>query len=111
MAGVSAPGFLMALSTSPGLEILEKSNLGFGASERDAARESPADAPLPCRKALRTRSASSSSTELEWVFFSVTPTFSKTSRISLLFTSSSLARSLIRTFDIRLPNQFLVSGF
>jgi hypothetical protein len=36
--------------------------------------------------------------ELEWVFFSVTPTFGKTSRISLLFTSSSRAKSLIRIF-------------
>src|ERR1035438_5544749 len=36
--------------------------------------------------------------ELECVFFSVTPTLSSRSRITLLLTSSSLARSLIRTF-------------
>src|SRR5271155_1574374 len=39
--------------------------------------------------------------ELEWVFFSVTPTSCNTSRIALLLTSSSLARSLIRTLLIR----------
>jgi len=110
IAGVS-PGFLMALSTSPGLEIFEKSNFGLGASDFDAERDSLAEAPLPCRNNLRTRSASSSSTELECVFFSVTPTFGRASRISLLFTSSSLARSLMRTFDIRVGFSFLVSGF
>src|SRR5215469_14181784 len=36
--------------------------------------------------------------ELECVFFSVTPTLNNRSRITLLLTSSSLARSLIRTF-------------
>src|SRR5262252_2040855 len=36
--------------------------------------------------------------ELECVFFSVTPTFNNRSRITLLLTSSSLAKSLIRTF-------------
>jgi hypothetical protein len=111
IAGVSGAGFLIAFRTSPGFEILEKSNFGLGASARDAPRPSPPELLAPCFRNLRMRSASSSSTELEWVFFSVTPTFGKTSRISLLFTSSSLARSLIRTFDIRLPNQFLVSGF
>src|ERR1700704_817638 len=39
--------------------------------------------------------------ELEWVFFSVTPTAVSASRMALLFTSSSLARSLIRTLLIR----------
>ena len=42
-----------------------------------------------------------SSTELECVFFSVTPTSTRTSRIALLLTSSSLARSLIRILLIR----------
>jgi hypothetical protein len=100
IAGVS-PGFLMAFSTSPGLLILEKSNLGLISSAREPPRDSSrAPPPLPVRN-FRTRSASSASTELECVFFSVTPTFGNTSRIALLFTSSSLARSLIRTFDIR----------
>jgi hypothetical protein len=49
----------------------------------------------------RTFSASCSSSELECVFFSVTPTCGSASRIALLFTSSSLARSLIRTLLIR----------
>ena len=52
-------------------------------------------------KCARTRSASSSSSELECVFFSVTPTWSRTSRIALLLTSSSRAKSLIRTLLIR----------
>src|SRR4030081_3002022 len=39
--------------------------------------------------------------ELEWVFFSVTPTAVSASRMDLLFTSSSRARSLIRTLLIR----------
>ena len=45
-----------------------------------------------------TRSASSTSIELECVFFSVTPTLTRASRIALLLTSSSRARSLIRIF-------------
>src|SRR4029077_16241916 len=49
----------------------------------------------------RTFSASCSSRELEWVFFSVTPTRGSASRMALLLTSSSLARSLIRTLLIR----------
>ena len=111
IAGVSAaPGFLMALSTSPGLDILEKSNFGLGASAAFDARDSSLEALAPGPKYLRMRSASSASTELECVFFSVTPTFSKTSRISLLFTSSSLARSLIRTFDILLLKPVTRSG-
>jgi hypothetical protein len=50
---------------------------------------------------LRTSSASKSSRELECVFFSVTPTVVSTSRISLLLTSNSRARSLIRILLIR----------
>jgi hypothetical protein len=49
-------------------------------------------------KCLRIFSASSSSMELECVFFSAIPISSNTSRMALLFTSSSLARSLIRIF-------------
>ena len=47
---------------------------------------------------LRMISATGSSMELEWVFFSVTPTSVNTSRIDLLFTLSSRAKSLIRIF-------------
>lgn len=83
---------------SPGLETCEKSNFGF--------RSSPSRGALRCCPLLRwdfwmkarTRSASSTSMELECVFFSVTPTWGSASRIALLFTSSSLARSLIRIF-------------
>jgi hypothetical protein len=53
------------------------------------------------RRCTRTFSASCSSSELEWVFFSVTPTRGSASRMALLLTSSSLARSLIRTLLIR----------
>ena len=57
---------------------------------------------LPPRwKCARTRCASSASSELECVLASVTPTSRSTSRIALLLTSSSLAKSLMRTLLIR----------
>lgn len=84
--------------TSPGLEILERSIFGLTSAADDFSREDELDLAEKC---FRTRSASSSSIELEWVFFSVTPTSCKTSRIALLLTSSSLARSLIRILLIR----------
>ena len=56
---------------------------------------------LAARRRARTLSASWSSRELEWLFFSVTPISGSTSRIDLLLTSSSLARSLIRILLIR----------
>lgn len=83
------------LATSPGLEILERSIFGFISAADAFSRDAEPDFAVKC---LRTRSASSSSIELEWVFFSVTPTSGKISRITLAFTSSSLARSLIRIF-------------
>ena len=91
----------MARSTSPGFftpdrSILVRSPLPFPLSWRalDELR-------LPRWKCRRTRSASSPSSELEWVFFSLTPTSSRTSRMARLFTSSSRAKSLIRTLLIR----------
>jgi hypothetical protein len=89
---------MIALSASPGLEILDRSILGRSSSAAARWRPSPRLEPCCSRTYLRTRSASSSSMELEWVFFSVTPTFGKVSRISLLLISSSLAKSLIRIF-------------
>jgi hypothetical protein len=86
---------LSSLATSPGLEIFERSIFGLTSVADAFSRE---DEPDLAEKCFRTRSASSSSIELEWVFFSVTPTASSTSRIALLLTSSSLARSLIRIF-------------
>jgi hypothetical protein len=93
------------LSTSPGLEIWERSILVLISSPL-SARLGRADLPAPWAslalwKCARTLSASWSSRELEWVFFSVTPTALSTSRIALLLTSSSLARSLIRILLIR----------
>lgn len=89
----------IAFSTSPGLETRDQSIFGFASA---SARDVCAPPCLPPRlKCTRTRSASSSSKELECVFFSVTPTSVSTSRIALLFTSSSRARSLIRTLLIR----------
>jgi hypothetical protein len=96
---------MIAFSTSPGLEMWDKSILVLIPS--GSARPARADfaalwlSPAP-RKWARTLSASWSSTELECVFFSVTPTSSSTSRIALLLTSSSLAKSLIRILLIRL---------
>jgi hypothetical protein len=84
-----------SLATSPGLEIFERSIFGLTSVAEARSRE---DDPDLDEKYFRTCSASYSSIELEWVFFSVTPTTSSASRIALLLTSSSLARSLIRIF-------------
>ena len=105
-AGGTAAGCLpiIAFSTSPGLEICDRSILVLmpSGSER-ALRADLEAAPSPePRRRWRTFSASCSSRELECVFFSVTPTSVNTSRMALLLTSSSRARSLIRTLLIRL---------
>ena len=86
----------ISLNTSPGLEILERSILGL--TSPGVLRSLAVAEPDLTVKCLLIFSASSGSIELEWVFFSVMPNSSKTSRIALLFTSSSLARSLIRIF-------------
>jgi hypothetical protein len=95
---------MIALRTSPGREIFDRSI--FVLMPSGSVREERADlaaAPSPEPRSLtRTFSASFSSRELECVFFSVTPTSVNTSRIALLLTSSSRARSLIRTLLIRL---------
>ena len=69
---------------------------------QNAARACPSSRE---RKHLRTSSASSTERELECVFSSVMPTSGKTSRIALLLTPSSTAKSLILTFT----DSFLVS--
>src|SRR5262249_17212246 len=89
------------LRTSPGLEILERSIFGLISAGPAFSFEAGADLAEKCFLIF---SASSASTELEWVFFSVIPRSSNTSRIALLLTSSSLARSLIRIFTL---SQFL----
>ena len=94
----------MAFRTSPGLEILERSNLGLmsdSAGAGRAVRARGAAASACPRMVRRTFSATSGSTELECVFFSSTPKPGSRSRMALLLTSSSLARSLIRTLSIR----------
>ncbi len=96
---------MMAFSTSPGFEMCDKSILVLipSVSTRLARAVFPALWASPeARKCARTFSASWSSSELECVFFSVTPASTSTSRIALLLTSSSLARSLIRILLIRL---------
>ncbi len=97
-----------AFITSPGLEMFERSIFGTTGS----APWRPDDAP-PCvlrfasrTKCARTFSASSSSSELECVLPGGTPIPGRTSRIALDFTSSSFARSLIRTLLIRLFSMF-----
>jgi hypothetical protein len=95
---------VMARSTSPGREIFDRSILVLISSSPRARREVFAElgaASERRRRCFRTSSASCSSRELECVFFSVTPTVVSTSRISLLLTSSSRARSLIRILLIR----------
>jgi hypothetical protein len=94
----------MAFSTSPGREMCDKSILVLISSSPRSGRADRADdvcASDEPRMWARTFSASCSSSELEWVFFSVTPTIGRASRMALLLTSSSLARSLIRTLLIR----------
>ncbi len=93
---------VMSFSTSPGLEMWDRSILVLISSASRVERaDRPRAASAVARKCARTLSASKSSSELEWVFFSVTPTSVRTSRIALLLTSSSLARSLIRILLIR----------
>jgi len=105
-AGTAAASLrcVIAFSTSPGREMFDKSILVLISSSARTGRALLADddcASDEPRRCLRTFSASCSSKELECVFFSVTPTAVSTSRIALLLTSSSLARSLIRTLLIR----------
>ncbi len=96
---------VIALSTSPGREMCDRSIFVLISSSPRSARELdlPAgDEPSAAeRMYARTFSASCSSRELECVFFSVTPTNGSVSRMALLLTSSSRARSLIRTLLIR----------
>lgn len=64
--------------------------------EGSAAWPAPSPPDSRCRRAM----ATSSSIELEWVFFSPTPNSGSMSRITPGFTSSSLASSLMRIFFI-----------
>lgn len=93
----------IARMASPGLEAWDRSI--FGRDSATALGVVPLRSP---RKYARTRSAWSSSMELEWVL-PETPMASSASRIGLLFTSSSRARSLILTLFIR-PFVFLPSS-
>ncbi len=101
----------IALRTSPGLEICERSILGvmpWGARD-EAPPAWPADR-VPRSNCARTFSASSDSSELEWVFPAPRPSSAKMSRICLLLTSISRARSLIRTLLIRLFSESVSSA-
>jgi len=102
--GAGVVCLVMAFSTSPGLEILERSilvliSLAAGRAARFSLAEDAASA-WP-RKWRRTFSASSAPMELECVFFSLTPISGRRSRTALALTSSSRARSLMRTFSMR----------
>ncbi len=96
---------VIAFSTSPGREMLDRSIFVLISSSPRSVREADllaGDEPsAEERRYTRTFSASCSSRELECVFFSVTPTSGSVSRMALLLTSSSRARSLIRTLLIR----------
>ena len=93
-----------AFITSPGLEMFERSILGTTGSAPWRPDAAPACVVRFASRAkcARTFSASSSSSELECVLPGGTPIPGRTSRIALDFTSSSFARSLIRTLLIRL---------
>ncbi len=98
--GAAASFFcVIARSTSPGREIFDKSILVLISSSPRSGREDLAedvcDSAEP-RRWTRTFSASKSSSELECVFFSVTPTSGNVSRIALLLTS--IRTLLIRPF-------------
>jgi len=107
---------VMSFRTSPGFEMCERSIFVLISSDsrpdgRAPLLDAASAADLKC---ARTFSASKSSSELECVFFSVTPTAGNTSRIALLLTSSSRARSLIRILLIRpfpAPPSLLKSSF
>jgi hypothetical protein len=96
---------VIAFNTSPGRDMFDRSILVLISSSPRNARELdlPAEDEPSAEERMWTRtfSASCSSRELECVFFSVTPTAVSASRIALLLTSSSRARSLIRTLLIR----------
>jgi hypothetical protein len=111
-AGLGATGgaaaslfWVIARSTSPGREMFDRSILVLISSSPRSGRELdlPAEDEPSAeeRRYWRTFSASCSSRELECVFFSVTPTRASVSKIALLLTSSSRARSLMRTLLIR----------
>jgi hypothetical protein len=89
----------IAFRTSPGFDTRDQSI--FCAAFSPLAAAEPPLRLLPRWKCARTRCASSASSELECVLASVTPTSRSTSRIALLLTSSSLAKSLMRTLLIR----------
>ncbi len=93
-----------AFSTSPGFSMCERSILGTTASAPWRLGVAPAcgECFASRAKCARTFSASSSSSELECVLPLETPSSGRTSRIARDFTSSSFARSLIRTLLIRL---------
>jgi hypothetical protein len=94
----------MAFITSPGLEMFDRSILGTTACAPwrvDAPPACDVDRDS-CVKCARTFSASSPSIELECVLPAGTPSSGRMSRIARDFTSSSFARSLIRTLLIRL---------
>jgi hypothetical protein len=64
----------MALNTSPGLEIFERSILVLiPAGSPEADDFAFVGFSSPSAKCLRTRSARSGSRELEWLFLSLTP--------------------------------------
>jgi hypothetical protein len=104
--GAAASFFcVIALNTSPGREMFDRSILvlisSSPRSERGPDLPGEDEPSAEERMYTRTFSASCSSKELECVFFSVTPTSGRVSRIARLLTSSSRARSLIRTLLIR----------
>jgi len=107
-AGGGAVRWVIAFNTSPGFEMCDRSILGLNSSDNAADERDPRDGAGDCSaKYFLTRSASSSSIKLECVFFSVMPILGRTSRISLLLTSSSRARSLIRTLCCCITPRFL----
>jgi hypothetical protein len=86
-AAVAAPGSFFSVFAARGVA---------GAAVELSASGSAGPNPNLWRRAI----ATSSSTELEWVFFSATPSSGSISRIAPGLTSSSLASSLMRIFFI-----------
>lgn len=95
-AGGMAGGAVGLAGTAAGRERAALAAASLATFSAAAEASAWASASAMARKCWRTLTAADSSMELEWVFFSVTPTSGSTSIMALDLTSSSRARSLMR---------------
>jgi len=95
-AGGTAGGAKGLAGTAAGRERAALAAASLATFSATASASAWASASATARKCWRTLTAADSSMELEWVFFSVTPTSGSSSIMALDLTSSSRARSLMR---------------